>query len=30
VPEALHERTPLYMGASEFVDLAERYLADAG
>ena len=27
VPESLHERTPLYMGASEFVDLAEEYLA---
>jgi fructose-1,6-bisphosphatase I len=28
VPESLHERTPLYMGAGEFVDLAEKYLAD--
>lgn len=27
VPESLHERTPLYMGASDFVDLAESYLA---
>jgi fructose-1,6-bisphosphatase I len=28
VPESLHERTPLYMGSSEFVELAERYLAE--
>jgi fructose-1,6-bisphosphatase I len=27
VPESLHERTPLYMGSTEFVELAERYLA---
>jgi len=27
VPESLHERTPIYMGAREFVELAEEYLA---
>ena len=27
-PEALHQRTPLYMGSREFVDLAEEYLAE--
>jgi fructose-1,6-bisphosphatase I len=27
-PQALHERTPVFMGSSEFVDLAERFLAD--
>jgi fructose-1,6-bisphosphatase I len=26
-PEALHQRTPLYMGSTEFVGLAEAYLA---
>jgi fructose-1,6-bisphosphatase I len=26
-PEALHQRTPLYMGSEEFVGLAEDYLA---
>jgi len=26
-PAALHERTPLYLGSHEFVDLAERFLA---
>jgi fructose-1,6-bisphosphatase I len=26
-PEHLHERTPLYMGTSEYVTMAERYLA---
>jgi fructose-1,6-bisphosphatase I len=26
-PEALHQRTPLYMGSKEFVGLAEDYLA---
>lgn len=26
VPEALHERVPLYLGTREFVDLAEQYL----
>ncbi len=26
-PESLHQRTPLYMGSSEFVELAESYLA---
>ena len=28
VPESLHERTPIYMGSREFVDLAEEYLAE--
>jgi fructose-1,6-bisphosphatase I len=27
-PESLHQRTPLYMGSKELVDLAERYLAE--
>jgi len=27
-PTSLHQRTPLYMGSSEFVDLAEQFLAD--
>lgn len=27
-PEALHQRIPLYMGSREFVDLAERLLAE--
>ena len=27
-PESLHQRTPLYIGSSEYVDLAERYLAE--
>ncbi|HEX7117353.1 MAG TPA: class 1 fructose-bisphosphatase [Longimicrobiales bacterium] len=27
-PTALHQRTPLYVGSAEFVDLAESYLAD--
>jgi fructose-1,6-bisphosphatase I len=27
-PESLHQRTPVYLGSSELVDLAERYLAD--
>src|SRR5690606_23490432 len=26
-PTSLHQRTPLYMGSAEFVDLAEQYLA---
>jgi fructose-1,6-bisphosphatase I len=26
-PETLHQRTPLYMGSKEFVELAEGYLA---
>jgi fructose-1,6-bisphosphatase I len=26
-PRALHERTPVYIGSREFVDLAERYLS---
>jgi fructose-1,6-bisphosphatase I len=25
-PEKLHQRTPLYIGSTEFVDLAESYL----
>jgi fructose-1,6-bisphosphatase I len=29
-PESLHQRVPLYMGSSEFVDLAERMLAQEG
>jgi fructose-1,6-bisphosphatase I len=28
VPGSLHERTPLYMGSTEFVELAERFLAE--
>ena len=28
IPEALHQRTPLYIGSSEMVSLAERYLAE--
>jgi fructose-1,6-bisphosphatase I len=27
-PESLHQRTPLYMGSREFVELAERFLAE--
>ena len=27
-PTSLHQRTPLYMGSSQFVDLAEQFLAD--
>jgi len=27
-PDALHQRVPLYMGSSEFVDLAEKMLAE--
>ena len=26
VPDSLHQRTPLYMGSREFVDMAERFL----
>jgi len=26
-PEALHQRTPLFIGSGELVDLAEHYLA---
>ena len=26
VPRSLHDRTPLYMGSTEFVDLAEKFL----
>ncbi|MGH7477390.1 MAG: class 1 fructose-bisphosphatase [Longimicrobiales bacterium] len=26
-PETLHQRTPLYLGTAEYVELAERYLA---
>lgn len=29
-PTSLHERTPLYIGTSEFVETAERFLAGAG
>jgi len=29
-PESLHQRVPIYLGSSEFVDLAERMLAEAG
>ena len=28
-PESLHERVPVYIGSSEFVDLAERMLAES-
>jgi len=28
VPESLHQRTALYMGSRELVDLAERYLGE--
>mgnify|MGYP004498114497 CR=1 FL=1 len=28
VPDSLHQRTPLYIGTSEFVQLAERFLAE--
>ncbi len=27
-PETLHQRTPLYIGSSEIVDMAERFLAE--
>jgi fructose-1,6-bisphosphatase I len=27
-PEALHQRVPLYMGSRDFVDLADRMLAE--
>ena len=27
-PRSLHQRTPVYLGSPEFVDLAERYLAE--
>lgn len=29
-PDALHERTPLYIGSREYVELAERFLAGKG
>jgi fructose-1,6-bisphosphatase I len=29
-PSSLHERTPLYIGSADQVELAERFLADAG
>ena len=29
-PDGLHQRTPFYIGSGEFVDLAERFLADEG
>jgi fructose-1,6-bisphosphatase I len=28
IPESLHERTPVYVGSREFVEIAERYLAE--
>jgi fructose-1,6-bisphosphatase I len=28
LPDALHQRTPLYIGAREFIDLADTYLAE--
>jgi fructose-1,6-bisphosphatase I len=28
-PESLHQRSPLYMGSKEFVELAERFLAES-
>ncbi len=30
VPDSLHQRTPLYIGSAEYVDLAEKYLAEDG
>src|SRR5690606_17258242 len=30
VPESLHQRTPLYIGSAEYVDLAEKFLAEDG
>jgi len=27
-PQRLHERTPVYVGAAAFVDMAERFLAE--
>ena len=30
IPESLHQRTPLYIGSTEQVQLAERFLAGAG
>lgn len=29
-PEQLHERTPLYIGTAEYVEMAERFLAGTG
>lgn len=29
-PESLHQRTPLYIGTTEYVELAERFLAGRG
>ena len=29
IPEAIHERTPLYVGSSEIVGLAEAFLASS-
>jgi fructose-1,6-bisphosphatase I len=29
-PESLHQRTPLYIGTTEYVELAERFLAGGG
>jgi fructose-1,6-bisphosphatase len=30
VPTSLHERTPLFVGTKEYVQLAERFLAGSG
>ena len=27
-PESLHQRTPLYIGSAEFVDLVDRFVAN--
>ncbi len=29
-PQELHERTPVFMGSREFVEMAERVLAEDG
>ncbi|HEU4880945.1 MAG TPA: hypothetical protein VFT45_01835, partial [Longimicrobium sp.] len=29
-PDSLHQRTPLYIGTTEYVELAERFLAGGG
>ena len=29
LPRSLHDRTPLYIGSKEYVDLAEEYLKGA-
>lgn len=28
-PKSLHDRAPLYMGSSEFVEMAEKFLAES-